>query len=167
MKTEMIHMDSMLLGGAVFYGDPISIKGSWDSENEIGKTCNRFMEYISQNPERPYSCNKPYIYEVHIYGNETASKGYFEVFVGEEVNSAKLPVSLSSKFFPETDYLKITLYGNEIISDWWKELDSDILPANCAKRNASFIIQAYDERFKGMDNIRDSIMDVYIPVQTV
>jgi predicted transcriptional regulator YdeE len=165
MKTELIHLNSLLLGGVSFFGDPFSRKGSWDSENEIGKTWSRFMGHITENSERPYSRNKPYLYEIHIYGSETAAKGYFEVFVGEEVNTAKLPFSLSSKFFPESDYLKVTLYGQEITSDWCQTFDTDIIPECGVKRNASFIIQAYDERFKGMDHLDDSVLDVYIPVE--
>lgn len=167
MKTELVRLNSILLGGVNFYGDPISTKGGWDSENEIGKTWSRFIEYLTEHPERPYSCNKPYMYELHIYGSETASKGYFEVFVGEEVNIAQLSVALCSKFIPESDYMKITLCGNEITGDWWQKLDSDIIPAKGVRRNSSYIIQAYDERFKGMDNISDSILDVYIPVETL
>ncbi len=167
MKKELVHLDSMLLGGVNFYGDPISTKGGWDSENEIGKTWSRFMGYLTDHPERPYSRNKPYMYEVHIYGSETAGKGYFEVFVGEEVNSAQLPVALCSKFIPESDYMKLTLFGNEITGDWWQKLDSEIIPAKGVGRNSPYIIQAYDERFKGMDDIGNSILDVYIPVEKV
>lgn len=165
MKTELIHLDSLLLGGVGFYGDPFSRKGGWDSENEIGKTWSRYMDHITKYPERSYSCNSPYLYEIHLYGSETAAKGYFEVFVGEEVNTAKLPFSLSSKFFPESDYLKVTLYGQEITGDWMQKLETDIIPGRGVRRNASFIIQAYDTRFKGMDHLDDSVLDTYIPVE--
>ncbi len=165
MKTELIHLRSFLLGGVSFYGDPFSRRVGWDSENEIGKTWSRFMEYITENPERPYSCHKPNLYEIHIYGNETAAKGCFEVFVGEEVNAAQLPYSLSAKFFPESDYLKVTLYGQEIAGDWFQTLDTDIIPACGVRRNASYMIQAYDERFKVMDHLDDSILDMYIPLE--
>lgn len=164
MKTELIHLNSLQLGGVSFYGDPFSRKGGWDSENEIGKTWSRFICHITENPERSYSCNAPYMYEIHIYGSEMAAKGYFEVFVGEEVNTAKLPFSLSAKFFPESDYLKVTLYGQEITSDWWQMLDTDLISECGVKRNAPFIIQAYDERFKGMDHLEGSMLDIYIPV---
>lgn len=164
MKTELTHLHAMLLGGVGFYGDPISTKGSWESENEIGKTWNRFMEYFTKNPDRPCSCNRPYLYEIHIYGSETAAKGYFEVFVGEEVNTAQLPVGLCAKFIPASDYLKITLYGNEITGDWWQNLDAELMPEGM-KKSSSYMIQAYDERFRGMDNIGNSVLDVFIPVE--
>ena len=163
MKTELVQLDALLLGGVSFYGDPISAKGSWDTENEIGKTCRRFAEFMAANPSRPYSLNKPLFYEVHIYGPETMTKGYFEVFAGEEVNSAELPVALSAKFIPASEYLKVCLTGKEIVSDWWQELDAMISEKGMS-RNNSYIIQAYDERFKGMDRIDESALDAYIPI---
>ncbi len=167
MEVELVHLNPILLGGLSFYGDPISTKCGWDSENEIGKTWSRFMDFLAAHPQRSYSYNRSNMYEIHIYGRETDTKGYFEVFVGEEVSMAQLPVELSSKFIPESDYIKITLFGNEITSDWWLKLDSDILPAKGVRRSSSYIIQAYDERFKGMDNIDKSIMDAYIPVEAL
>lgn len=165
MKTEFVSLDSLLLGGVSFYGDPFSIKSGWDIENEIGKTCNRFINFITENPERIYSSHRQYLYEVHIYGSETESKGYFEVFVGEEMNTARLPITLCTKFIAASDYLKVTLNGTEITGDWSKTLDTEILPSTGFKRNSTYIIQAYDERFKGVDNIEDSVLDVYIPVE--
>ena len=166
MKTERIHLPAMLLGGVSFYGDPFNQKSGWDSENEIGKTCSRFADYVIKNPQRSFSCGKKVSYEVHIYGDETKSKGYFEVFVGEEVNTTRLPVALLTKHLPESDYIKIELNGEEITGDWWQTLDTDILPSFQVKRNAAYIIQAYDHRFKGMDQLGISEIDVYIPVET-
>lgn len=165
MKAELASLDSLLLGGVGFYGDPFSTKSGWDTDNEIGTTWKRFIEFITGNPDRPYSLQGRYMYEVHIYGGETALKGYFEVFVGEEVHTAQLPFALSSKFIPASDYLKITLSGKEIIGDWWKELDSEIMPSFGIKKNPAYLIEAYDERFKGMDKLEDSILDVYIPIE--
>lgn len=164
MKIDLVNLDYLLLGGMSFYGDPISTKGGWEEENEIGKTWKRFMEFIAENPVRPYSVQGHYVYEVHVYNHETPTKGYFEVFVGEEVNSKELPIALGSKFIDSSEYLKITLVGKEIISDWWKKLDTEIIPSRSLRRNHNYIIQAYDERFKGMDNIEDSEIDAFIPV---
>ena len=77
MKTTLVRLDALLLGGVGFYGDPFSLKGGWDSDNEIGRTCRRFGEFINANPDRPYSKNKPVFYEVHIYGGENGRKGIF------------------------------------------------------------------------------------------
>lgn len=165
MKTELVRLDSLLLGGVSFYGDPFRQKGGWDSENEIGNTCRRYTEIATENPERPYSAGKHRFYEVHIYGKETADKGYFEVFVGEEITTAELPVHLVSKYIAASDYLKVTLTGGEITEDWWKRLDEELLPEFGVIRNGTYIIEAYDERFKGMEQIEASEMDAYIPVK--
>lgn len=166
MKKELTVLGPLLLGGVGFYGDPLSTKGGWDAENEIGKTWDRFMSHMNENPERPYSLSKPFLYEVHIYGDETEQKGYFEVFVGEEVGTSELPIGLVSKFIPEAEYLKVTLCGNEITGDWWQELDTKILPEAGRRRSGAYIIEAYDERFKGMDCLEESILDIFIPVES-
>ena len=165
MKTELVHLHSILLGGVSFYGDPFSRKGGWDSENEIGKTWSRFIAFLAGHPQRPYSSGKQVSYEVHIYGEETETKGYFEVFVGEEVTTAELPAALSAKHLPESDYIKITLSGQEITADWWQTLDRDILPSFSAARRYPFIVQVYDSRFKDMEHLEDSELDAYIPVE--
>ncbi|MFA5342291.1 MAG: GyrI-like domain-containing protein [Clostridia bacterium] len=164
MKTELVHLNSLLLGGVNFYGDPFSKKGGWDTENEIGKTWIRFTDYITKNPERSYSCKKYLFYEILIYGKETPDKGYLEVFVGEQINTAEVPLVLSTKFFPESDYIKVTLSGQEITSDWWQTVSAMSEYSNIEK-DTSFIIQTYDERFKGMDCLDDSVMDAYIPIK--
>ena len=167
MKTQRTHLPAMLLGGVSFYGDPFSKKGGWDSDNEIGKTWSRFIAFATEHPTRPYTSGKDTVYEVHIYGKETEAKGYFEVFIGEEVTIAQLPVSLSAKHLPESDYIQITLYGQEIASDWWQTLDTKILPELHVRRSAPYIVQAYDSRFKGMDQLDDSVMDALIPVENL
>ena len=167
MKIDVVHLDALLLGGMSFYGDPISTKGEWEEENEIGKTWKRFVEFITMNPVRPYSVQGSYIYEVHIYNRETPAKGHFEVFVGEEVNTKELPIALSSKFIASSDYLKVTLTGKEIVSDWWQKLDTEIIPGRNLRKNNDYIIQAYDERFKGMDKLENSEMDAFIPVERI
>ena len=163
MKAELMTLRPLLLGGMCFYGDPLSAKGSWDSENEIGKTWKRYTDFLAANPARPYSLDERRMYEVHLYGDETPSKGYFEVFVGEEVRTAELPVALCAKYIPASDYLKVTLSGSEITADWWKELDA-VLSERNLKRNDRYLIQAYDHRFKGMDRIEESEMEVYLPI---
>lgn len=163
MKTEWSTLDPLLLGGVCFYGDPLSARGSWDSENEIGKTWKRYTDFMAAHPVRSYSLNKGRMYEVHLYGDETPSKGYFEVFVGEEVRTAELPPALCAKYIPGSDYLKVTLSGGEITADWWKELDAVLWERNL-KRNDRYLIQAYDDRFKGMDRMEESEMEVYLPI---
>ena len=106
MKTDLVYLDDLLLGGVDFYGDPFRLKGGWDSDNEIGNTCRRYSEIVMENPKRPYSAGKNLFYEVHIYGKETTDKGYFEVFVGEEVTTPKLPAPSCLEVSPGFRLLK-------------------------------------------------------------
>jgi len=163
MKTELVTLGPLLLCGVCFYGDPLSAKGGWDAENGIGMTWKRYTDFIAANPERPYSLHKRRIYEVHIYGADTPAKGLFEVFVGEECRAAELPVALCAKYIPAADCLKATLCGGEITGDWWMGLDAAV-SAMGATRDGSYLIEAYDDRFKGMDRLDESEMDVYLPL---
>ena len=165
MRTTLTVLAPMLLGGIGFYGDPISVRGGWDSENEIGNTWRRFMAWLAENPDRPYALDHGMMYEVHIYGPETRSKGYFEVFVGEEVASESLPITLSAKRIPGGEYLRITLAGEEITGDWWARLDAETLHAQGLRRCGEYLIEAYDQRFKGMDRLGESELDIYLPVE--
>jgi len=123
------------------------------------------VDFLHENPERVFSCKKSTMYEVHIYGSETADKGRFEVFVGEEVNTAQLPTALCAKFFPASDYIKVTLAGAEIIGDWWRTFEAEVLPGYGVKQHESYVIQSYDGRFLGMDQIENSVLDVLVPVK--
>ena len=163
MKTEFTRLPALLLGGVSYYGDPFSTKEGWDAENEIGKAWQRFMALRSE--VSPSACDGDALYEVHIYGAETQTKGYFEVFVGGVARGAQLPVALSTKYIPASEYLKITLSGKEITADWWLGLEDMIAASGGYTRKTGYILQAYDARFLGMDQIEGSVMDVFIPVE--
>ena len=49
--------------------------------------------------------------------------------------------------------------------DWWLKLETEILPALGFSAKSSHLIQVYDDRFKGMDNVDESILDVFIPIE--
>jgi len=164
MKTQLVYLEGLRLGGVSFYGDPFRAKGGWDSDNEIGNTCRRYGEIITAYPELIEPSGRRVLYEIHIYGSETADKGYFEVFAGEELTADVLPVDLVAKYIPASDYLKLTLTGKEITEDWWKKLDEEILPRYGVTKNSTYLIQAYDERFEDMEHLDASEMDAYIPI---
>ena len=167
MRSELVHFGPMLLGGMGFYGDPFSAKAGWDSENEIGKTWQRFTDWLAANPGNPCFINKNVMYELHVYGPETLTKGAFEVFVGGETVTHELDEALSAKWIPAGEYLKVTLTGTEITGDWGMALEGEMLPQMGLARRGTFLIQAYDLRFKGTDSVSESEMDAYIPVQRV
>jgi Bacterial transcription activator, effector binding domain. len=158
-------MDSFLLGGMSFYGDPFSSKGGWEAENEIGKTFSRFNSYKSKTSDQTFFLPTDRMFELHIYGSETTSRGYFEVFIGEEVTTAQLPIELCSKYISASDYIKVTLSGTEITQDWYYQLEHEIIPSYQAEKKNTYMLQVYDKRFIGMEQLEASEMDVFVPVE--
>lgn len=159
-----IEMDKMIIVGVNYFGDPFSVKEGWDEENEIGKTWKRFMYHKSKEDYPENKLNKTYFYEIHIYNEKTQEKGILEVFIGEEIDEVQVPIDLSIKFIPSGQYLCFTLVGEEIVGDFWQKIDGYIEESYHMKRDKRFIIQRYDERFKGMDRLSESTLDVLVPM---
>ncbi|MFP4395699.1 MAG: GyrI-like domain-containing protein, partial [Anaerolineales bacterium] len=106
-------------------------------------------------------------YEVHVESEETATKGYREVFVGAEVTRLDdVPVELLVKILPATTYAVFTLRGEEIVSDWSQALDTWMRDEGYTSAYP-YGVQRYDHRFKGLegDDLAASVLDVYIPIQ--
>jgi len=156
----------MHLVGMSFYGDPFSLRGGWDGENEIGRVWARFMKYLGEKEDLLKGIIYPdAFYEVHIYNEETIEKGVFEVFVGARLKKIKaIPLELLVKTLPASQYACFTFEGEEISSDWHMSIDKWIAEAGY-QRAHSFSMQYYDDRFKGVDKISESILDVYMPVK--
>jgi len=155
----------IILVGMSFYGDPFDSRAGWDDENEIGHLWVRFNKFLYAHKKEKIAAYPPF-YEVHIYTDETDEKGKFEIFVGAEADPAqieKLPIELCVKVLPETQYAIFTFKGEEITSDWEKLLH-DWLTTSEYESPYSYNFQYYDERFKGMDRIAESVLDVYVPV---
>jgi predicted transcriptional regulator YdeE len=165
MEPIIIEKPEILLVGMSFYGDPFETSAGWTEENQIGRLWQRLLNYLAENPDAIRErLSLDVSYEVHIYGPETMTKGLFEVFVGlpvEKLNS--VPVDLLVKILPPVEYAVFTLTGKQIASDWHLEIHPWIEQAGY-QQALPFSIQYYDERFKGLDQLEDSVLDVYMPV---
>lgn len=165
MTPQIIKREAILLCGFSFYGDPFSSHDPWSQENEIGRLWKRFGQYMHPIGSLPNGINPGTGYEVCITTKETEQLGHFEVFVGTEVSTVQnLPVDLLVKVLPPSAYAVFTIKGETIASDWTFELDQSWLPASGFKRMGNYTFQIYDHRFKGMDQLTESAIDVYIPV---
>lgn len=167
MQPTILQKPQTLLVGLSFYGDPFDVGSAWTEENQIGRTWQRLMRYLEGHPQAIH-CRlaSDVFYEVHIYGEETSSKGLFEVFVGAPVERLEaVPVDLLVKVLPATEYAVFTFQGEAIFGeDWLMSIDGWLKQAGY-ERSFLYSIQYYDERFKGLDQIADSTLDVYIPVR--
>lgn len=165
MEPRIVEKEQIILAGFSFFGDPFAESAGWTEENEIGRLWNRFSTYLADHGERiPHVAEYDVAYEVHVETTETATKGYREVFVGVEVGRLDdVPVELLVKVLPPATYAVFTLRGEEIVSDWSLMIAEWMLEAGYDSAHP-FGLQRYDERFKGLDNLEGSELDVYVPV---
>jgi AraC family transcriptional regulator len=167
MEPTMVEKGQMILLGFSFFGDPFEVSGDWTEENEIGRLWNRLMTYLASHRHRiKHVKSDAVFYEVHVEHEETMLTGEFEVFVGLEVEKLEdVPVEMSVKLFPATTYAVFTLQGAQITSDWSRMIGAEWMPRSGYQRAHAFGFQRYDERFKGLERIDESILDVYVPVE--
>jgi len=166
MQPKIIHKEMITLAGMSFFGNPFDTSNPWSEENQIGALWRRLMAYLQSN-EGDFNLGQVHspFYEVHIYGPETETEGLFEVFVGTKVSDIEgLPLELTAKVLPASQYALLTLKGEAIMGDWENEL-LNWINKNGYREAYPYHFQLYDERFKGMDRIEESILDVYIPVE--
>jgi len=173
MKKPAIHqLERLVLGGFNFFGDPFRSSSGWTEENEIGRTWQRLMAYLHEptSPLPPFKekCS----YEMHILHPESLNTGEFEVFVGLElaedqpenrIPALQLPAEMCMKILPPSTYAVFELTGEEITTDWQQFMQQWMDSAGYMQAHP-FSFQRYDERFKGLDQITESTIDVFIPV---
>ena len=167
MEPTLVEKRQMVLLGFSFFGDPFSISAGWTEENEIGRLWKRFMAYFAERRHRiKHVKSDEVLYEVHVQHEETALTGEFEVFVGLEVKELEdVPVEMSVKILPPATYAVFTLYGKQIASDWPRMIYAEWMPSSGYQSAYSYSFQRYDKRFKGVQHIDESTLDVYVPVK--
>ncbi len=147
----------MFLAGLSFFGDPFHSHAGWTEENEIGRLWQRLLGCLPEN-------HPTVMYEVHVQNDETLLTGEFEVFVGYEIPTPdNVPYAMCIKVLPETDYAIFTLQGTQIHQD--EPIVDQWLHANGYKIAYPFYLQQYDQRFKGMDQLEESLIDFLVPVR--
>ncbi|KAA3655920.1 MAG: AraC family transcriptional regulator [Chloroflexi bacterium] len=169
MEPRIVHREQLLLLGLSFYGDPFQSSAGWTEENEIGRLWKRFTVFLENYKNLlPQIVNPTASYEVHIESDERVVTGNYEIFVGVAIQQIKqLPVTTLVKVLPATDYAVFTLQGEQIISDWHKLIYVDWLPQSGYEFAYDYSFQLYDHRFKGLDNLAESTLDVYMPVRKI
>jgi len=168
MEPKVIEKGQIILVGFSFFGDPFAESDGWTEENEVGRLWQRFLAYWAENRDRvKHLRDDDLAYEVHVGGyQETGSKGHVEVFVGMEVTELEdAPVQLLVKVLPATRYAVFTLRGEQITSDWPRMIYQEWLPVAGYKSTHDYLIELYDQRFKGLENLAESELDIYVPVQ--
>lgn len=168
MEPQIVQKESILLAGFGFFGNPFEAKDPWSEENEIGKLWRRLMAFCCQKAADlpPALAHPEAFYEVHLTYPDTPVTGEFEVFAGVPVAQIEgLPVELVFKVLPPAQYAVFTLTGEQINSDWNQLIYRQWFPGTSYTPAHTYNFQYYDHRFKGMDKLADSTIDVYIPIK--
>lgn len=167
----VINSAGLLLAGMSFFGNPFRIAAGWTDENEIGRLWTRFMTFVSSNASAPNTsalpgiCEESVFYEVHITTPEGAAVGAFEVFVGMEAASVEeIPIECVAKWLPPTRYAAFLLMGEEISSDWNAIIVDEWVLANRYRKSSDYTVLRYDSRYKGLDALKESALEVWVPI---
>ncbi len=169
MEPRIVHGEQLILLGLSFYGDPFQTSAGWTEENEIGRLWKRFMVFLEGHRNQlPQIVDPDTCYEVHIESEERVITGNYEIFVGVAIKQIEhLPVTTLVKVLPATDYAIFTLQGEQISSDWHKLIYLDWLPRSGYEFAHNYSFQLYDHRFKGLNNLAESTLDVYMPIRKI
>lgn len=168
MDVEIVDKESIDIIGMEFY-DATGMKSN-------GNTMSNLWERFSNFCKNKWHLIEEYVvdlelsYELHIWNpKELEESGKFHVFIGVEVKDIDvMPLELVRKQIPSGKYAHFILKGEEI-DEWeshvYENWFSDSKYAVRLFEGYQFHIQCYDEkRFKGLDNLLDSELDVYVPV---
>ena len=164
MQPVIQRYPRIILAGFSFFGDPFHSHAGWTETNEIGRLWQRLLQYLGQQgSEQQYPSRS---YEIHLQNHQTHQTGEFEVFVGFDIpNLDQVPVELCLKFLPEGEYAVFTLQGEAIQMD--EPIIDRWLKDNGYTMASPLFVQRYDERFKGLDHLAESELDVLVPILRV
>lgn len=167
MEGRIEYGEQTILAGISFFGDPFSESGGWTEENEIGRLWKRFMTLSGTYRESmPPLDDVQSMYEIHAWDAQTAETGHYEVFVGYPVvDVLGIPITMLAKVLPASRFAVFTLEGEAIHDqDNYVQMDVWIEEHGC-QRGASWMYNLYDDRYKGIDRMSESIIDVYLPIK--
>jgi len=166
---RLIEGPPLLLAGMSFFGDPFRMSGDWSEENEIGRLWQRFGAYLQAHPDCLELASEAGVsYEVHLQHEATLRTGEVDVFAGLPVTPTaleRLPVALLLRRLPACRYAVFTLRGAEITADWPQQIYEQWLPGSGFVEAYPYHAQRYDGRFKGLQDIEHSLIEVYVPIR--
>lgn len=169
MESRMVALDTTYVVGMQYFGNPIATGEAWSAANQIGQLWGRFNKYMESNPDAPFRRHaRDGGYEVHAWNDEMKETREHYVMVGVACDSIdEVPPELVVKVLPEGQYAVFTAKGEEITSDWEAPIYKEMLPKAGFEPSAAFLIEYYDERFKGLegDALAQSELDIYVPVR--
>ncbi len=173
MDYEILEKKKMRLAGFTYRGSMAEVNESFEKEIEelwgrLSDFCVNRWGSIEDDVVDP-----EFSYEIQVWNEEELEDtGQLEVFVGFELEDLEdIPVELVGKILPPTKYISFELEGKEIktweeniLQEWIPESDYWIKPF----AGYLFHIQRFhQDRYKGIDNIENSELEVLVPVEEI
>ncbi|POR03094.1 hypothetical protein AU468_05960 [Alkalispirochaeta sphaeroplastigenens] len=169
MQVTIHTFPPVCLAGASFFGNPFTSHAAWTEENEIGLLWQRYLSLLreqsppSRENDPPGEAFKEEFFELHILHPGSNLRGEYEVFAGHPVQFSEIarwPLPFSLKVIPPGEYGLFWLNGPDAAEDWAAELE---LPEGY-RLNTSFSVLRYDHRFRGMDQLEESQVQIHAPL---
>ena len=165
LNPTITTLPQITLAGMTFFGDPFHSHSGWTEENEIGRGWQRLTAvYDTLAKEDRHNVDERVWYELHLEHPGSIEKGEWEVFVGYGTDQAdSLPIELCVKTIPAHTWAVFTLKGSDV--DTFDHLYKDWLKKSDYEETFPLLIERYDERFKGTDQMAESEFEYLIPVR--
>lgn len=152
--------------GLTFHGNPFHSAGDWSTDNEIGLLWKRYiglyqkyafiLEKLTDKPRTAY--------ELHFEPTDFVDTTHMDIFIGFNQNrTGEIPLDFVVKPLPEVCYLTFTstLADRSNLEYFFRNWLQD--KAVGYQQAFPYVIQLYDERFRGMDE-PSSVIEWMIPV---
>ena len=165
LNPTIATLPKMTLAGFTFFGDPFHSHAGWTEENEIGRVWQRLMVfYDNLAKDQRHNSDEKVWFEIHLEHPGSIEKGEWEIFIGYETNQPEaLPIELCVKTIPSLNWAVFTLKGPEVGD--FDPLYKEWLEKSEFEEAMPLLIERYDERFKGANNMKDSELEYLIPVR--
>lgn len=168
MKSKVV-TKKLIIMGLDFYGDPFSIAGEWSQDNSIGLLWKMFHKRLQKSVYKSNTNVDHSLYcELHQFDEDFKLNGHYGLMVGVGLKALdEIPSDFVMKTLAENTYLELELQGHDITSDYYELAKECLLDYPEYQVDPSYMIQLYDDRFKGMDRVEESIITAWLPLKIV
>ena len=165
LNPQITALPAMALAGFSFFGDPFHSHSGWTEENEIGRVWQRLTVFYDAIPaEMRHNADESVWYELHLEHPGSIEKGEWEIFVAYQIEKPEAhAIEMTVKYLPAMTWAIFPIKGSDIGS-----FDTEYkkwLEASGYEEELPLLVERYDERFKGMDNLEESELDYMVPVR--
>ncbi len=173
MDYELIEKENMYFIGFSYRG---TIKENLDQfQNQVDDCWNTLADFcVNRWAHIEDEIIDPKLsYEIQLWNKEELEQnGLLNIFVGLEVKDLEtIPIEMTGKLLPKGKYILFNLKGEEIhgwedfiLQEWLPESNYWLRMFN---EHLFHVQRFHEDRFKGVENIEESELDILVPVEKV